>query len=198
MCISNKKDKNAPTYLMSQEFKDYTLFEEGSRWIYQLENSVEKDTVIQVYREYKMIDSRDFGYNTDQYLTRSSSSYFKDMVITIGGLDYDNVKISRLRLFYESQLLIESRCFFDNVGIKVGERFHNLIYEDFKESYKLGNITFNNVKVFNNVEIPRDENTNFSNIKLPKVTYYAKNVGLIRKELWNGQVWNLVDYKVSQ
>ncbi len=32
----------------------------------------------------------------------------------------------------------------------------------------------------------------------PQKTYYAKHVGLIRKELFNGEVWNLIRYQVSQ
>jgi hypothetical protein len=52
-------------------------------------------------------------------------------------------------------------------------------------------IPYTNVKIFQNLVAP-------SNTKLPKELWYVKNVGVVRKELFNGEVWNLVKYTVVQ
>ena len=52
-------------------------------------------------------------------------------------------------------------------------------------------LPYTNVKIFQNLVTP-------SNHKLPRELWYAKNVGLVRKELFNGEVWNLTKYNVVQ
>ena len=57
------------------------------------------------------------------------------------------------------------------------------------DSLTIGNEVFTKVKKFSK--------TRHTYNLIPEVTYYAPNVGLIRKELFNGDVWNLKEYFIN-
>ncbi len=63
-------------------------------------------------------------------------------------------------------------------------------YSDSLATYAVEGKSFNSVKVFNMLEAGFPE--------APKKMFFAKNIGIVRKEFWGGQVWNLVNYQVSQ
>jgi len=53
------------------------------------------------------------------------------------------------------------------------------------------NLTFNEVKVFQN-------NIPFEIDFFPKCTYWAKNIGIIRREMFDGKIWELKKFKIKQ
>jgi hypothetical protein len=194
ICTANicsvKPDEGKPTYLLSQEFKDYTLFVEGSKWIYQLENTTLFDTLLQTLTIINISKSNKSSYNAEQYLQHQKSSFFKDLIITMGHINPNDFNIDYTKYFHYNALTSVVISFFTSEN--VGEKLFKILYLDFKPTFELEGKTFENVKVFEVLD------TAYEGTNLPRKTYYAKGVGLIRKELWNGQVWNLVEYSVSQ
>jgi hypothetical protein len=195
MCVPSKKDKNAPTYYMSQEFKDYVLFKPNSQWIYKLESQDVYDTLEIIEQNISITNYTDiFDYKGESINQTISSTYLKNIILGGGGAGTLGSKdICGYSQGINAPFLVSQVNFF--TGKTTGEYLSNLEssktkYLLFFNTYIVLDKTFQNVKVF--------EKSFELSALLPRKVYYAKNVGLIRKELWNGQVWNLVDYEVKQ
>jgi hypothetical protein len=200
MCVFGKRKKLVePTYLMSQEFKDYTLFKEKSQWIYQEVNNNWLDTLEIIKQEIKTYDIKIPDGIFESFKQTLKSSFFPDVtddLISSGTtefLAYPANACAYSEVYYSKIHALNTQFFSDkNLGtvfnLTGGQKYTT--YKEYFETYTLGKLTFQKVKVF---EMNFEEDN-----RLSRKVYYAKNVGLIRKELWNGQVWNLVDYKVSQ
>jgi hypothetical protein len=199
MCPSKKKKGIEPMYLMSQEFKDYTLFEEGSKWVYQELNNNWLDTIEIMKQEIKTYNVPELQGNFESFGRTLKSSFFPEItddLISGGTAEFLAYPANACAYSetYRSNIFATSNQFFSDKEIGAtftiagGQVFTT--YKEYLESYTLGKLTFQKVKVF---EMNFEQDS-----RLPRKVYYAKNVGLIRKELWNGQVWNLVDYEVKQ
>jgi hypothetical protein len=205
-CGCSKEEEHnfpKPTYQFSQTFKDYNLFQNGSTWIYQRENSQDKDTVKQEYLSKKILDGENYNYCYCEYeyiFMRHKSSYFKNFVLQEGFTKTNNDTMYRLgydiiNFSYENGTGTSNSTtpFYD--AIKYIEirtsSVEKVTYQAFHPTYAIEGKTYQEVKVF-------ESNFMWSDTRLPRKTYYAKNVGIIRRELWNGQVWNLISHEVKQ
>jgi hypothetical protein len=184
-------------YHFTQEFKDYNIFQNNSKWIYQRENSQDKDTVLQEVTQFEIVDGISSCYcNYEYYIARQKSSFFNDISIIIGRVgkfipsqDYDYAE-----MLYEGMMNNLTVTF--QTPMEVGGTNEIIInefitYKAFYPAYTIEGKEYKDVKVFE-VNISRADK------RLPRRTYYAKNVGIIRRELWNGQVWNLIHHEAKQ
>ena len=191
------KDPHKEEFRMSQDFKDYTLFKNGSWWIYSRENSSDRDTVTVIKSDVKIVDARNIDYKWEQYLLHFKSTYYSnDTIISFGDASPPlEFNADYARYHYSTSFTSFLLTFFSNKPLKYRLAVHSNMeteYREFHDAILLNGITYNNVKVFEIVSgQPMDQ-------RLPKVVYYAKNIGIVRKELWNGQVWNLVKSSVVQ
>ena len=80
----NSDDEKEPTYYMSQEFKDYVLFPEGSWWVY--ENQYGQIDSINLYsQDTEIKDGKDdYPYNFEWVNQNLFSSHYNDTIYAWG------------------------------------------------------------------------------------------------------------------
>lgn len=182
---------------MSQEFKDYTLFKKDSWWVYSRENSTDMDTVMVIKSETKIVDPNNIDYKWEQYLLHFKSTYYKnDTIISFGDVSPPvEFNTDYSRYLYSTSFSSFFITFFSNKPLKHRLAVYGNMeteYREFHNSIMLNGINYNSVKVFETMSaVPNDQ-------RLPRIVYYARNIGIVRKELWNGQVWNLVKQNIVQ
>ena len=184
-----KDDEQKPTYYMSEEFKDYVLFPEGSWWVYENQYG-QLDTVKIIWQEISIKKGKDdYPYNYEWLTHHFKTTYYNDTIIGWGGqrdkgngfpgLYFRGVKyLNIFPLFFSSK----------DTGyvLKYNTRLKYLMEKD---SLTLNNKTFEQVKIFKNLT---------QHYKLePEKIYYAKNFGIIKSELFNGTNWELKSYHIN-
>lgn len=191
-----KKHKHTHTYTFSKEFKDYTLFKTNSWWVYQLENSTLTDSVYVIESDVDTAADSNLDYKYERYVMQARSVFLNAMVIQTGQAATPDVyDTDHQRTAYSNSGGSEIVTFLSNKP--PGFKFpfyssHETMYKELLPSIVLNNRTYNNVKVFEVVAgTPSDQ-------RLPRVVYFSPNTGIIKKELFNGQVWNLVRQQVIQ
>jgi hypothetical protein len=191
-CCDNE---NAPTYLLDNDFKGHIVFPIGSYWIYTDEVG-RKDSVLLYQLSIELIDSRKIhNYNYQLLKQNLSSSFHKDTLFWGSGTEKDRNSDTVIHEYSErflSNVIVTNVQFFNNV--KPGTQFtfsanNEVKYLEELESFTIDGVNYHNVRVFENLKMEDD--------RLPQKVYYAKNVGIIRKELFNGQVWNLKRYFIN-
>jgi hypothetical protein len=182
-------------YYFTQEFKDYNVFQNGSKWIYQRENSQDKDTLLQEYIKLEKIDDYESCICANEtYFTRQKSSFFNDVILKNANAPYLDYQVELTEMTYQGIMNDVTTIFFTENIVGKEQRINandTLTYEAFYPSYTLEGKNYKDVKVFKRKRSGID-------VRLPRRTFYAKNVGIIRRELWNGQVWNLIHHEVKQ
>jgi hypothetical protein len=176
---------NCPSYHMDQEFKDYLVFSQGSYWVYQDSATLNIDSINLYSQNLEMADyRRHYGYYAEHLEQKFSSSFNNNTIIKSGGADEYSL--------YHSCLLFEEEgiSFFTNkdIGDSIG-RNNTLKYVSFDVTKNIEGVDYSSVKAF--------ENLLQKNISQPRKIYYAKQKGIVRKELFNGEVWNLIRYHIN-
>jgi hypothetical protein len=188
------------------ETKKYFLFDVGSWWVYKEETTHEKDSIY-VINAANDPSSADFDvryfslyqncyYHFFPLITVSSQlsgcsdnvlSYYKKCIY---------VKNSK---YFPGDYVGEENCFFSQYYKTASTPAPNIhfsdnkiIFEEVYDTYSLPSLSFGKtLKVHvEHSQLEHDSPVNY---------YYVKGVGLIRKEIIDSnQVWNLVDYHVTQ
>ena len=187
-CNDCDNDRN-PTYLLDQDFKNYIVFPLGSYWIYTTDLN-EKDSVHLYQQTIDLIkDSRVYPYKYQLLKQNLWSSFFSDTLfggsITEQVRDTDTIYHLYVDRFMSSPL-DNSVNFFNNLPVSTVFEFtqsSKTQYVAEMESYFISDAEYKNVRIFENL-LQNDD-------RLPQKIYYAEGVGIIRKELFNGQNWNL-------
>lgn len=197
---SCKKDEY---YHMSEEFKAYTMFPIGSYWVYEELNSGFRDTLT--------VQDTSFRFES----AAESNQFYECAYIDYNTKHSGKVRGSLSTITYNvNQCSSYSSCRIFNtyVGIDTSQNNQYMVFnnsyfcccdkgwqnteEHFTFSKLTDTLTISN-KVYEDVMeftfIP-------SNQMYPttvKKSSFAKNVGLIRWELHNGDTWEIVDYKIN-
>jgi hypothetical protein len=187
--------KHGPTYLMSDEFKRYIVFPKGSYWVYEEVNSNSIDSVNLYRSELEMIDGMSkLGYSYQRFIGGSSSSFSpEDSVRYFGRPSFQDQNYYILEQFRLNDYLTSPYVFFDNKSVGFEFRYTDnitLVYEDFIPELEMNGITYSDVKVFST-------NIQFFSYQSQRI-FYAKDVGMIKRELFNGQVWQLKRYYINK
>jgi hypothetical protein len=66
-----------------------------------------------------------------------------------------------------------------------------LLYSQHISQLEVEGVAYDDIKVFENLN-------EIQNIRVIYKVYHARHVGVIRKELYNGQVWNLKRYFINK
>jgi hypothetical protein len=196
------KKEHYPQYWIHAEVKEYTYFEKGSWWVYKEKNSGNLDTV-QVVMDSMMAMKihNNAGYASNSYLSYYASTFdpLDTMIVSSSvvvnftvPLAYTNstTGYSYFRTAYEGVASFFSDAQVGDTLKLVDKRL--AIYRRDTASLELEGRVYTSVRVFE-CNVPPNNTA-----KLPKVVYYAKNVGVIQKELFNGEVWRLMNYSVKQ
>ena len=192
-CIKNKKRH---LYTFSQEFKDYTLFKANSWWVYRLEGGSTTDSVYVFQSDVGVATPNHLSYNYESYVIQSRSVFLGENIIQSGVAGTPDVYDSDFqRLTYSTSLGADIVSYFSNKN--TGYKFllfpsHETLYKESLATITINTVTYNNVKVFEAIKASSTDQ------RLPKLVYFAPNIGIVKKELYNGQVWNLVKHQVIQ
>ena len=175
----SKKDK-AKLYYMEQEFNDYCLFPVYSYWVYEDSASGALDSVSIYYQNITINDQLTVvSWKYEQFQQHLFSSYNSPFIYEAGGADLMG--------------LPENYCTYTD-GIadlyfgdaNVGDTLflnRNLYYEAYYSTLILNSKEYKRVKAFQN-------KNQIHNRQVRKV-YFSRGVGIIRKEMFDGKVWNL-------
>jgi len=184
------------------EGKKYFAFGMGSWWVYEEENSGDRDSVY-VTEAYNNPDNYDFDIR--MYSTYQDYNYhIYPQYINTSWCSLNGESAKKCMFIHRSKGKIgdhvgEDCCFF--INFKKGYSRNNsgniyfvnnkIIVEDIFQTFELGFLNFQKtVKI-------HELSTRIEGIQ-PTNHYYSKNVGLIRKELLDSnKVWNLVDYHIE-
>jgi hypothetical protein len=192
-CSCHRKDPVYPTYYMDQEFKDYCVFPVGSYWVYEDSLSGSIDSVYLYRQDYVMDNTTNaVAFNFENFTRYMFSSYYNDTLFGSGGADhypYNNSCSFSER--YLSNYGHINNIFFSNKDTGTIYQSNQNIYIQYTCFYDSLSFTafFKKVKVFKNLQQEAPD--------LPEKIYHARNVGVIRRELFNGQVWNLIRYHIN-
>ena len=192
--LSCKKDPppEKTTYFMDEEFKACTIFKPGSWWVYQKDTMTPIDSVYVLKSELSTLSPDSVDYNWQRSVMQYRSTLNNDTTTSLGDL------VESSFTFYSKQMRSTAPAseVLDFFSLKpvgyVLELSHSLKmrYDTVRDAL-VDSIPYTNVKIFENLVAP-------SNSKLPRELWYVKNVGVVRKELFNGEVWNLLKYNVVQ
>ena len=178
--IINCKDDPKPTILLSQSIKDYCRFKDSSWWVYKNQFGQEDSNYIFAYIE-GFVDSKRNSKIYERIEYRISTSYYLDTFI----------------------FLIENG--FVTNGKPISTSIPGMYYGDMKDTSKVQLFDFEYIQLIDTLE----EYNGFKKIKIfkvsatsdifnPLVIYYSKNIGIIRKEMIDGTIWQLKKYRVLQ
>ena len=193
VCCSGCKPDEGPTYYMDQEFKDYVVFGVGSYWVYE-DQDLQIDSLY-CHRSKLFIKeaSENLGYDYERLQIAFKTSFYND---SLTGDAHPERNDRKFYVYEEGSLtyfLNSYIQFFNNQLLDVEYQLQEdskLKYESYFDEFNVLGKNYQQVRVFTNL-IP---NSNYA----PERIYYARNVGVIRKEMLNGQVWNLKRYHVNQ
>jgi hypothetical protein len=193
-CCFDCRNDNGPTYLMDQDFKDFVLFPSGSYWVYT-NNAGSMDSLYLYFQETRIDKSHKiYPFNHEGFTQNLSSSFYKDTLFGGGGAMKN----------YDTILFTYNERYISNSSV-TGLQFYNkkkpgsvLDYaEDSKvkyigvlSGYYVNGVQYSDVKVF--------ENFIAADVNLSRKIYYVKGIGVIRKELFNGQEWDLKRYHINK
>jgi hypothetical protein len=156
--------------------------------VYQDSATKQIDSVYLYKQEITINDRRKaVDYNYEQLQESLNSSLYGGLVggrgLPIAGAGY-LYNLTRLNDFLNT-----NTCYFSGKVGEVGASNSDIKFIEIRDS-------INYEKKFVNVKIFQNQIQEFS-YQASKV-FYSKHVGLLRKELFNGQVWNLIRYHVTQ
>lgn len=185
-----------PTFRMNSDFKDFVLFPVGSHWIYGQDGNTNRDSIYLSSQNMTINETRRaYPFNFEQFQQSMYTSFYDDSLLGFGGaVSYEDTSVCFV--FTEGYLSnSQERNLQFYTRHKVGTTLQlteatGATYLDSLSNYTVNGIKYSDVRVF---ECP-----DFRGPLMTKKIYYARGVGVIRKELFNGQVWNLLRYKVSQ
>lgn len=184
-CIINDGPyKNCKEYHFSETFKEYILFPENSYWIYKEVSTNERDSVF--LKEQSVIFNKICDYRgkpQDVLIQMFYSSFYSIDTLCIAVSCYASHKSSYNTSGYNS--------FGSYIDTDIEGEGTHIRFEKYHDFFSIDGTEFSQVKVLITQE--------FSNngIKLSRY-YWANRVGLIRKELSNGQIWNLTKYHIDK
>ena len=111
-------------------------------------------------------------------------AYCNRTSFSITGLQPEEFDVSYARYLYKSSFTSMIVSFFSGkpIGYEI-EIFASLKsrYKELHTSILINGKTYSNVGVYETTGLIGDP-------RLPRIIYYARNIGIVRKELWNDQV----------
>ena len=188
-CTCGRKSVN-PTHYIDQTTRDYLIFLPNSKWVYQRENTTETDTNIVTSQNTIFSFSRALG-RTSEIHGYSFSSSRTSAPCGGGGFSISNRGTNERSSCY---------AFFTNCYQSIVLFFNEptLGYtssEGLKYVAQYPNYT---VQGKDYIDVREFAYTSALEPVSPKRIWYARYVGIIKKELANGEVWNLVEHDVKQ
>jgi hypothetical protein len=182
----------------SKDVKEWMLFQPGTYWIYEEENSGIIDSVYVTFAtHYGDPESADFNCITKNTLDNYESAYHRahNELTCFPCLSPHGACVIIMREKYKPNDFVgETVYFLYDHFIGDWRRTGNdtIALSNIQGSLALENDIFSNVVQIHHAKdiTEHDQETNF---------YFAKNIGIVKKELLDSnQVWNLIRYYIVQ
>ncbi len=185
-------EKNIPTYHFDPIFREYVIFPIGSYWVYKEINLVKTDSL---YLDNQTIYVTDKLYKYKSEFARQALNSSYDQIGFVGWCYATDTTSSSISYYKEQSRISQTgidKVFFKG---KIGEVFELggptiTKYEALYDTLSVNKVVYNQVRVYTILKQSFDKQT--------KRVYYAKNVGVIKKELFNGEVWELKKYFINK
>ena len=193
---------------MPAEFKSYTVFSKGSYWIYKDSASALLDSINEYDANYEKSshggpdfeyghDAWTFYYNSSQQSIKSfqrqitmreNVRVFESFYLYVYTEDTQTGDHQFYPVYFAADTLKSTWEYGYNDGVGIVE----ITYKELIPSMTIGSNVFTDVKMFEHNRL-----LNGSPNTLTRRIYVAKNVGIIRRELFNGEVWELQKYFIN-
>lgn len=194
MSMLGCKEKERPTFYVDPEILSYCLFPEGSYWVYQNESlQTLTDSAYLTNRRHSIIDSEEEGIQADTYsydLRFLGKS--REVVITAAPGDSElESTVTLVSEFYSSSASQEYDYLLrsDSRNLDTVSVFPITYITTRLDSIQISGKTYHDVIEF---ETSPSGASDFTS----KVTW-AKGIGIVRRTLVNGEVWNVVRYRIN-
>ncbi|MBX9851905.1 MAG: hypothetical protein K2X86_09115 [Cytophagaceae bacterium] len=192
-CPPKKEEPRLTTYL-DQEFKDYMFYPDGSYWVYEHESMGWEDSVYLYSQLLAIEEPHNLSNNYERIVLRYGSTFNLDTFHIIGhARDLPIGRPCYSNILFTSNFLAVNIPFFSKRDIGYVFEYNeniNSTYTAYYDSLEILSKYYYKVKVF--------EMTGSSDSRLPKKIFHAEKTGIIRKELFNGQIWNLKRHFINQ
>ena len=176
-----KSDDDKIIHYFNEEIKTYVFMPVGSWWVYEDSATNELDTVTLISSENRFTNDNIEDYEVQNFVYNST---FNKNQIWGGAAAADNS--------YEDSYL--SLGFLTSVNFHAYKKDTIILLKGELIADRIDSLTIED-NVY--TEVKKFSKTKHTYNLIPEVTYYAPNVGLIRKELFNGDVWNLKEYYIN-
>jgi hypothetical protein len=181
---------------MDQEFKDYCVFPVGSYWVYEDSASHAIDSISVFYSEITIMKKNNKqGYNSENLTLKTARTYTKDTTLAFS---YPYSSLEGFYVLSEGVVFNYTRTDFakffsikDTGYVLNSSECSILKHESNLDSMVINTQKYYNIKVFTNIFFPNPPYAEEKRI------FHSRKVGVIRRELNNGQVWNLIRYHIN-
>lgn len=183
--------KDAITYMVPERFKQYFYFPAGSYWVYKNQSEA-FDTLTLLSTDSKM--ENEPGQSCDKYecITIKYKSSMNGLLYVTTQITFD---------FFTICENISPKLYFTELtdfGTYTNgeQKAHSCLSEI--EWWIEDSVVINNMDYFNVVINKTTSMIPPSIADFPIKGYFKENIGLIKRELQNGEIWELVDYKINK
>jgi len=194
---------------MSDEFKSYSIFPEGSYWVYEEVYSGFIDTLIveSVSLEFQSEHSESnikVENGNIKYQTKLSGKIIGH-IATTKSLSNNCGPMSSIKIFNSTQDIVNNG---GDQFLDVGNQFFCCCdlgsqnwfdpineYSGEIDSISVGNMNFESIRLF--TAVVDDSIFLEQNPGLVHKSYFAKSIGLIKWEQFNGNIWEIRDFKIN-
>jgi len=183
--------KDAETFMVPENFKQYFYFPIGSWWVYKNQNNA-YDTVTISYVESKIVKENPEGCIEYEEITiKYQSSQFGTLRITSNRI-YDFFTLCEYTSphYYFTELTDFGT--YTN-GEQKAQSCSSEIEWWIEDTVIINNKNYYDVVVNKTTSFIPPSITDF-----PIKGYFKENIGLVKRELQNGEIWELVDYKINK
>lgn len=188
-----KKDPK-PTYYLDQELKDYCYFTKGSYWVYEDTLNNFHDSEIVLESSFEKVEIKNYNLILEVLLVKYKSDFWNTIITSNGNPSISDLSASECVNYWGDPNIQSYDCRYVSYSDsnKILNPIENSKIRFFNklDSLTLNNKTYFNVKIF--------QNKTQTSAQTIKFIWYAKNIGIIKKEMFDGKVWLLKDYNVKQ
>lgn len=180
---------------MLQELRDYTIFREGTYWIYQdLAKDIEDSVYITKTEDYELRGNPNEGCTMSGTEIYFYSTYYQKNFIQDFEFYCNLSNFQRSIINSDMNVIFFSGSYYENEKerpLHFGDKAWYTTYDTLYPLYSLLNKSYEHVKVFSVSAIQY-------NTIMPIKSYHAPHIGMIQKEMEDSTVWQLVRYNIVQ
>ncbi len=186
-------------YYLHQDARDYAVFQQDSRWVYQNANNAQIDTNTILNSALEMKTSLILQYHYEVHYSTLKSSWYRENLVYTAIANADEINRTAISLKYAAHLWLSKDIFAANLQVNQAI-FEKVLYVKHYPVYEVAGKTYTDVREFEAIYPPDYTQQEIDKIdqRTPQRVWYARHVGIIKKQLFNGETWHLIQHEVKQ